>query len=451
MTSGKKERSVAELYGDDPERAEALLFGRRAKVGRRGFLGGAGLAAMGAAVGGSIPFAANMPAGLVPAALAQDKGAGAKPAEPAAPAKLDFPGKDPGLVVLGDKPLNAETPATALDQEITPVDSFFMRNHGTLPDAPSDPDKWVLSIGGEVNKPMQITLGELKSRFPVQSARMLLECAGNGRSSFVPPARGNQWSTGAVGCADWKGVRLADVLKAAELKPSAVYTANYGTDQHLSGDTSKPTLSRGVPIGKAMDENTLIVWEMNGKPLIGAHGAPLRLVVPGWVGSCSHKWLNRIDIRDKIHDGPGMTGFSYRVPLKPIIPGSKGDDADTRILDAMPVRSLITSPGNGGKLAAGTREVAVRGWAWSSDKGIREVEVSRDFGLTWTKATLGTPKSKYDWVRWNASLPVPSDGYYELWARATDGAGATQPFIAGNWNPQGYGANAYHRIAVLIG
>jgi sulfite oxidase len=452
MSSGRKERSIEELY-NDPERADAVVFGRSTDVSRRGFLGGAGLTAMGAAVGASIPFAQNMPAGLIPAALAQDKPADAKPAEakPAEPAKLALPGKDPGLIVVGDKPLNAETPAAMLGDDVTAVEAFYIRNHGTIPDAPAEPDKWVLKIDGEVDKPLEIPLGELKAKFPVQEQQMVLECAGNGRAFFTPPARGNQWTTGAVGCAVWKGVRLADVLKAAGLKSSAVYTANYGSDQHLSGDPSKQTLSRGTPIAKAMDENTLLVWEMNGKPLISAHGAPLRLVVPGWVGSCSHKWLNRITIRDKVHDGQGMTGFSYRVPVKPIVPGSKGDEADTRILEAMPVRSVITGPANGARLPAGAREVAVKGAAWSSDKGIREVELSRDFGVTWEKAKLAQPKGKYDWTRWSATLTLPSDGYYEIWARATDAAGATQPFIAGTWNPQGYGGNAYHRIAVLVG
>lgn len=457
----KQERSIVELY-DDPERGDAVVFGRRVDCSRRGFLGGAGLTAMGAAVGASIPFAENMPAGLVPAAFAQDKPAEpkpadaakpaeSKPAEPPKPATFDFPGKDPNLTVLGDKPLVVETPAWMLDDEVTPLEKFYIRHNGTPPEAPSDPDKWVLKIEGDVNTPLQITLGELKSKYRAVDQRSVLECAGNGRSFFLPPARGNQWTTGGVGLATWKGVRLSDVLKATGLKSSAVYTAHYGADQHLSGDATKDALSRGLPMAKALDDDTLLVWEMNGKPLTAPHGAPLRLIAPGWVGSASHKWLNRIVIRDKIHDGAGMTGFSYRVPNKPIVPGSKGDEADTRILEAMPVRSVITSPKNGAKMAAGMREVALKGAAWSSDKGIRKVELSNDFGQTWTEAKLTKPKDKYDWVRWTATLKLPSDGYFEIWSRATDGSGTTQPFAAADWNPQGYNANPYHRIAVLVG
>lgn len=453
MTMKKQERSLSELYADDPERADALVFGRRTDVSRRGFMGGAGLAAVGVAVGGTMPFADNMPAGLVPAVLAQDKPADAKPAEakPAEPQPLNLPGKDKNLIVLGDKPLNAETPAWMLDDDVTPVESFYIRTHGTIPEAPADPDKWVLTIDGEVDKKLELTLGEIKSKFKVYEHRMVLECAGNGRSFFSPPASGNQWTTGGVGCAMWKGVRLADVLKAAGLKPSAVYTAHYGTDQHLSGDPNKQTLSRGVPIDKAMDDYTLLVWEMNGKPLIAPHGAPLRLVVPGWVGSCSHKWLSRIWIRDKEHDGQGMQGASYRMPSEPIVPGSKPDTSTFKIMTSMPVKSVITSPKNGAKFDKGVREVKLRGAAWDGGKAIKAVEISIDYGASWKAAELGQPQNPYDWVRWTANVKLPSDGYFEIFARATDSDGVTQPAYAANWNPSGYGANPYHRIAILVG
>jgi sulfite oxidase len=163
------------------------------------------------------------------------------------------------------------------------------------------------------------------------------------------------------------------------------------------------------------------------------------------------KWLNRIQVRDKEHDGPGMTGFSYRVPIKPMIPGDKGDPKNFRILESMPVRSIITHPGNGGKLAGGTRKLDLRGAAWAGENSVKAVDLSLDFGAHWQPANLGQPKNKYDWQRWTAALDLPSDGYYEVWVRATDSTGAMQPHIAGNWNPQGYGGNAMHRIAVLVG
>ncbi len=453
-----RERSINELYQDDPERADAELFGRRADIGRRGFLGGAGLAAMGAAVGGAIPFAANMPGGLIPAAFAQAasppaSGSGGASAPPAqkGPQHLSFPGKSDKLVVLGDRPLVAETPEDQLDDDTTPTSKLFVRNNGQTPDEAKDPDKWSFVIDGEVNNKLTLTLGELKSKYKPVTRRQVLECGGNGRSFFTPQARGNQWTNGGAGCPEWTGVRLADVLKSAGLKPSAVFSAHYGSDLHLSGDASKPTVSRGVPIKKLMDENNLIVWQINGEPLPNINGGPVRLIIPGWPGSLSAKWLNRIWIRDKEHDGPGMTGFSYRVPIKPMVPGDKGDPKNFKILESMPVRSIITNPANGAKLTAGTKEIKLRGAAWAGDRTVQQVDVSTDFGATWTKAKLGKPKNKYDWQRWTATVKLPSDGYYEIWTRGTDSKGVMQPHLAGFWNPQGYGGNAMHRIAVLVG
>jgi sulfite oxidase len=280
---------------------------------------------------------------------------------------------------------------------------------------------------------------------------MVLECGGNGRSFFTPQARGNQWTNGGAGCAEWTGIPLATLLRAAGVKPSAVYTANYGTDVHLSGDAKRETLSRGVPIAKAMSEYSLLVWAMNGQPLESIHGAPLRLVIPGWPGSVSHKWLSKITLRDRVHDGQGMTGTSYRVAVKPMMPGGKADDSNFRILESMPVRSIITSPANGNRQPAGTREIRLRGAAWAGDLEVRRVDVSTDFGATWQQAVLAAPRNRFDWRRWTATVRLPGDGYYEVWARATDSANRSQPHVAGNWNPQGYGGNPMHRIAVLVG
>jgi len=443
----KTERSLEELYAQDPERADAEVFGRKTGVDRRGFLGGAGLAAVSAAVGGAIPFAANMPGGLIPAAFAQPA---ATPPAPKGPQYLNFPGKDGKLVVLGERPLVAETPEHLLDDATTPTDRLFIRNNGQIPEAAKEPDKWKFVVDGEVNKPLEVTLGDLKSKYKPVTRRMVLECGGNGRAFFTPQARGNQWTNGGAGCSEWTGVRVADVLKAAGLKPSAVFSGHYGADPHLSGDASKPSLSRGVPLKKLMDENNLIVWALNGQPLPNIHGGPVRLLIPGWPGSASAKWLTRIWMRDKEHDGPGMTEFSYRVAIKPMVPGDKADPKNFRILESMPVRSIITSPANGTKLPAGTKQINLRGAAWAGDLMVRRVDISTDFGATWQNAKLEKPKNKYDWQRWTATVKLPSDGYYEIWTRGTDSKGAMQPHQAGFWNPQGYGGNPMHRIAVLV-
>ncbi|MBM3647747.1 MAG: sulfite oxidase [Alphaproteobacteria bacterium] len=380
-------------------------------------------------------------------------GAALAQSAPAAAAKgpklLEMPGKAK-LVVLGDRPLVAETPAEMMDDAVTPTDKLFIRNNGQVPDAPADPKAWRVKIDGEVNTPLDLSVGELTSRFPSVTYQLLLECGGNGRSFFSPEARGNQWANGGAGCPQWTGVRLADVLKAAGLKASAVYTGHYGKDPTLAGETDKPSISRGMPIAKAMEEHTLIAFKLNGQDLPLIHGAPVRLVVPGWTGSLSTKWLTRIWVRDKEHDGPGMGGFSYRVTKKPIVPGSKGDEKDTAILEAMPVRSVITFPADGTRLAAGTKTLDLRGQAWSGDAEIRSVDVSTDYGATWKIAKVAPPANKFAWQRFTAAVDLPTSGYYEVWSKATDTKGATQPFAAGNWNPQGYGANPVSRIRVLV-
>jgi DMSO/TMAO reductase YedYZ molybdopterin-dependent catalytic subunit len=331
------------------------------------------------------------------------------------------------------------------------VAKFFIRNNGQMPDTAASPDGWKVTIDGEVNTPLELTIAELKSRFPQSTLRMVMECGGNGRSGFQPEARGNPWGNGGVGCAEWTGVRLRDVLQAAGVKDSARYTAHYGADPHLSGDPTKESLSRGMPMAKAMEEHGLLVFAMNGAPLPHVHGGPVRLLIPGWPGSLSHKWLTRVTLRDREHDGQGMTGTSYRLPNKPMVPGGKADEKDFRILESMPVRSIVTSPAHGGRLPAGTRTIALRGAAWAGDLTVARVDVSTDFGATWMQARAAETRNRYDWTRWTADVAVPSDGYYELWARATDSNGRMQPHVAGGWNPQGYGGNALHRVAVLVG
>ena len=262
----------------------------------------------------------------------------------------------------------------------------------------------------------RLSVAELKSRFTPQTMRMVMECGGNGRSFFQPPARGNQWTNGGAGCAEWTGVKLADVLKAAGLKESAKFTGHYGADPHLSGDTSKDAISRGMPIEKAIEPHTMIVWAMNGEPLPHIHGGPLRLIVPGWPGSLSSKWLTRVLVRKDPHDGQGMGGTSYRVPTVPIVPGSNVD-GKTNFVDmtSMPTRSIITAPANGTRLPAGTRQMPIRGAAWAGDHEVQQVEVSFDAGQRWQAMQMAKPKNRYDWVRWTGTIALPSDGYFELW------------------------------------
>ncbi len=400
---------------------------------RRTLLKGASFAA---ALGAPIPFARFLPAGLIPAALAQDSVSAA-----------DF-GKDE-LAILGDRPLNMETPPHLLDDRVTPASRFFVRNNGLPPDVSTAAEEsWRLTIDGEVDNAMTLSIADLKTRFEPVTLQLQLECGGNGRRFFAPGASGNQWTFGAIACAEWTGVRLADVLNAAGVKNSAVYTAHYGADAHLSGDPEKDAISRGAPIAKAMDPHNLIAWAMNGEAMPLMNGHPLRLVIPGWPGSCSQKWLTKITLRDRVHDGAKMTGSSYRVPKNPVAPGTPVPDEDMQIIESMPVKSLITAPATGARFTVG-EDFEARGHAWAGDLDVAAVDLSIDFGATWFAAALDRPVNKYAWQHWRAPIRFDAPGYYEVWARARDTEGHMQPPLPPGWNPKGYLNNMMHRIAVF--
>ncbi|MEE4298862.1 MAG: sulfite oxidase [Pseudomonadales bacterium] len=417
------ERGVGEVLAD-PERAMGLLSGRRGLL--RGLVAG---------VGGAMVLPAAFPGGLLPAAWAA-----------AAPDALLA--DKPGLRLLNDRPLNAETPAHLLDPDVTPASALFVRNNGVPPAPSSGP--WRLEVDGEsCLNPRSFDLEALRRGFEHVTLRLQLECGGNGRSEFRPRVPGNQWSTGAVGCPEWTGVRLRDVLEACGIRDDAVYVAYEGADRHLSGDPGKQAISRGAPLAKALEAESLIAWAMNGEPLPAVHGAPLRLVVGGWPGSVSGKWLRRLLIRDRVHDGAKMGGSSYRVPCTPVAPGTPVADADMCIIGSMPVKSLITHPRSGVTVPRGVA-LAIRGHAWAGDRRVARVELSADFGATWSGATLAAPPNRLAWQRFEARVPLPRAGYHEIWARATDELGVSQPMLVPGWNPKGYLNNAAHRIAVQV-
>ncbi|MEE4203824.1 MAG: sulfite oxidase [Halieaceae bacterium] len=432
-----KKVGLHELYAKDPIEADRLVFGRESSpLTRRGFLRGA--STMAAILGADVVFSRFMPAGFIPAALADSEEG------------FQIPGKE-GLVVLNDRPLNAETPAHLLDDAITPAKHFFVRNNGLPPEQDSiDPATWTLTIDGEsAEREVSFTIDELKKRFKHYTYQLVIECGGNGRAEFFPPARGNQWGTGAVGCAEWTGVRLRDVLEEVGIKDDAVYIGYYGADSHISRDPNKVPISRGVPMHKALEDEALIAWAMNGEDIPWQNGHPLRLAIGGWPASVSGKWLNRITIRNKEHDGPKMTGQSYRVPCKPVAPGTDVPDEDMCIIESMPVKSLITYP-KSGVVLEGDRKLAVRGHAWAGDLSVEQVELSIDFGASWQKADLKPAPNRLAWQRFSGEVEFPQAGYYEVWARATDSMGRGQPTLLPGWNPRGYLNNACHRIAVKV-
>lgn len=432
-----RKKGIHDLY-NDPVKADKLLWGREVNPNsRRGFLKKAALAAMSMAVGGKIVFARQFPSGLIPAALAQTD------------LPFEIPGKHPGLLVLNDRPLNAETPPHLLDEKITPAKKLFVRNNG-IPPEDIDVSKWTLTIDGEaVQQKKTYTLEELKAKFEHHTYQLTLECGGNGRSEFNPPAKGNQWTVGAVGCPEWTGVRLKDVLLDAGIKDDAVYIGYYGSDTHLSKDPDKVVISRGVPMSKALEDESLIAWAINGENLPLMNGYPLRLVFGGWPASTGGKWLHTISIRNQVHDGPKMGGNSYRVPCNPVAPGAKVPEEDMCIIESMPVKSLITYPKSGARIQEG-RSLKIRGHAWAGDLQVEKMHYSIDFGATWLPCQLAPPKNRLAWQHWNAVVEFPEKGYYEVWAKATDVDGKAQPMLVPGWNPKGYLNNACHRIAVMV-
>jgi sulfite oxidase len=353
------------------------------------------------------------------------------------------------LLRLHDALGNGEPDPALLDRSpITPQSCFFVRNNGTVPTVASDAsDDWVLTVDGEVQRPLSLTLRELKDSFEVVEEIAVLECAGNGRSAIQPATDGLQWGFGAVGCARWTGVRLADLLKAAHATPSAVYIGHESPDR-VAGSPDRPALSRGLPIGKALARETLVAFAMNGAPLSREHGFPLRIVAPGYPGSAWQKWLNRVWVRDREHDGALMTGTNYRMPRHPIAPGAPIDPQQFDVITDLRVKSLITSPAE--EFSARTGEsLQIRGFAWSGHTPVATVAVSTDGGGTWLPALLDPAPGEFAWRRFTLDVIPHTAGPISIMARATDVAGRMQPLQA-EWNPRGYLNNSIHAVSGTI-
>ncbi|MFK7956059.1 MAG: sulfite oxidase [Lysobacterales bacterium] len=427
-----RERGIIELLRDSEDTGPVSLS-RRRWLTDSVLLG----CAAGAASAVSQPVVRSLgllPAGLLPAALAQQ-----------APNALLA--SHPDLRILNDRPINAETPAHLLDDDITPAARMFVRNNG-IPPVKVEADSWRLTIGGEsVLRQTTFSVADLQREFSHHTYQLQIECGGNGRSEFRPPASGNQWSTGAISCARWTGVRLRDVLEHCGIAASAFYIGYHSADTHLSGDPDKAPISRGVPMDKALEDHSLIAWAMNGEEIHPLHGAPLRLVMGGWPGSVSGKWLTGIDIRNRVHDGAKMTGNAYRVPCNPVAPGTPVREQGMCIIQSMPIKSLITFPASGQNVRAG-EPLVVRGHAWAGDRAVAKVHTSVDFGATWQPANLSPPPNPLAWQRFQTAVTLPSAGYFEVWAKATDSQGKSQPMLVPGWNPKGYLNNACHRIAL---
>lgn len=387
-------------------------------------------------VGTEIVFGEMMPKGYSPLAL-QD------------PDPFKLFNKDKEMILLNDRPWSMESQAHLLDERVTSNKYMFIRNNGKVPEK-IDVNNWTITFDGEsVRQSKTYTLKELKSRFRQYNYQLTLECGGNGRSEFDPPAKGNQWTVGAVSCATWTGIRLKDVLADVGIKNDAVYIGYHAADEHLSGDPKKEPISRGVPIKKALQDETLLAFKMNGEDIPLIHGYPVRLIAGGWPASASGKWIKRISVRNKVHDGEKMTGSSYRVPCEPVAPGEKVKDEDMCIIESMPVKSLITFPKSGAMIDLGEK-LTIKGHAWAGELEVSKMEYSIDYGSTWKEIKIEAPENRLAWQHFSSSVDFPKKGYYEVWARATDSQGRNQPMLIPGWNPKGYLNNACHRIAVKV-
>ena len=352
---------------------------------------------------------------------------------------IEIPGED-GLLLRSFGFLDLESPVEYLSTWLTPVPRFFVRNHMHEPSQLSAAD-WRLSIGGEVEKPLTLTLADL-SKLEVHSVVNTLECAGNGRRFQRPQIPGVQWGKGAVGTAEFSGPRLRDVLQRAGVKLSGKHVAFRGLDE-VPGKV--PPFIRSIPIEKALDADTLVATHMNGAPLTKHHGFPARALTPGWIGAASCKWVTEIKVLDSEFAGNFMNP-GYRLPNQPINPGETVRPEDTHPVTSLAVKSVISGPLDGATLKPG--RVAIRGAAWAGEAEIAKVEISTDGGTTWARANFGGERARYAWRLWHHEW-IAEPGDHSIRSRATDSQGRVQPATAA-WNPSGYLYNAIDEVRVRV-
>ncbi len=357
-----------------------------------------------------------------------------------------LPGKKP-LIKLSYRPPNYESPLSAFRTPITPNDQFFVRYH--LSDIPEvDAKTWKLAVGGDgANGQTEITLDMLKA-MPAQEVVAVNQCSGNRRGLFQPHVPGVEWGYGAMGCARWKGVRLKDVLDKVGLKKEAIEIVLNGADGPPVDKT--PDFIKSIPVWKAVEDTTLIAYEMNGQPLPHYNGFPARLVVPGWTGTYWTKHITSIQAVTKPFEGFWMKA-AYRIPLGkfPLVARfTSQDSAVNTPITEMVVNSLITSHDEGASVKQ-NRPVTIAGIAWDGGYGIQLVEVSGDGGKTWSAATLGEDLGRFAFRPWSFALTPKAKGKLAVMARATNkiGQGQTTELIQ---NPAGYHHNVMQTLSLTV-
>ena len=357
-----------------------------------------------------------------------------------------LPGKVP-LIKKTFRPPNFETPVQYFRSAITPNKAFFVRYHlAAIPQVPAA--SWSLSVGGDsAQNELKLTLAELKKNFKPAELVAVCQCSGNRRGLFEPHVAGVEWGVGAMGNARWRGVRLKDVLAKAGVKAGALEVVFDGADHGAIEKT--PDFIKSLPLDVAMDENTLIAFEMNGEPLPHWNGFPARLIVPGWTGTYWVKQLTSVKVQSQPEKGFWMNP-AYRLPrgrFKTPTFKSQVTEANEPIT-AMVVNSLVTSLKSGQQIARG-KPIQVRGVAWDGGAGIAKVEVSTDTGSTWQAANLGKDMGRFSFREFSLSAPARETGGRVVMARATSRSGETQVEQLIH-NPAGYHHNVIQRIYVEV-
>lgn len=359
----------------------------------------------------------------------------------------------PGLIVRSERPFNAEPPLHRLRAAfVTAQADFYVRSHGDVPRL--DGDSHRLRVDGLVAAPLDLTMPELRRRFPARTVAAVMQCAGNRRGDLlqVAPVSGDPWSAGAIGNAAWNGAGLAEVLRAAGAPegPAA------GAALHVAFECCDACEAEGerfrygasIPLDKAMSPEVLLAWGMNGAALAPEHGFPLRAVVPGYAGVRSPKWLSRITVQDRPSDAHPQARDYKLFP-----PGTTAETADWArgmTINGMPLNAAICEPAPHAALRAGP--ATLRGYAVASGRAIARVDVSIDGGRRWRQAELEQdPAAPWSWTFWRIDVAL-ARGEPELVVRAWDAAGQTQPALPEDtWNFKGYLSAAWHRVRVTVG
>lgn len=357
---------------------------------------------------------------------------------------VTFPEKSE-LLLLTSSPPQLETPLKYFRELVTPNEALFVRWHLSNIPTSVDLDSWRLAINGNVDKPLSLSLDDLK-KFEKVGYTAVIQCAGNGRSFFEPPIIGGQWLNGAMGNVTWGGVRLKDILKSAGIKSGSLEVIFRGLDKPPL--PTVPGFLKSLPLDKALEDDIIIAYEMNGRELPMLNGFPVRLVVPGWYATYWVKSLSEIEVAVKPSESFWMK-TAYRIPDDPcgcVEPGSA--PKKTIPIQRMTTRSLLINPEDGTRLKSG-QATELMGVAFSGGYSIKEVLVSVDGGRNWSPARLGQDLGRYSWIQWFYPWQPAKPGSYQVMVRATNSIGESQP-LDGLWNPSGYLLNKIEKYNLIV-